>query len=463
MNFQQNTNVLSMTGTNQFVTTSFNQRIRGIKTFVDGIVCGLYTGLADMLFTAVNVTFQLSGEMIIAAAKMIRIDNTNFSVPTDIEIKTAGNNYITQYNPLVSGGINQISVRSSANGANRITCEDVTTNGYNELNANCVSNGGSNRIYANNGTGYNQIQANGTNGVNIIQATGAIGYNQLDATANYLSSGSTFNWSSTNNNVLIKAGTTLGNVAVEINNVPKLNIDQTNVVTNQRTYLAASTGNFLNRSIEFDTANNVSFIDFHNTTNGDADVRIRTDGGSALFADGYCGIECKAFSTPNQYQLGYSFNGTTNAPLISFAVQWTMDAPYAANNNQYLCGPMPDASRVNNPVKCFKIPFNCRMVGYTISGDTDAHALIAMRFRLGNALAGAGTLYYDQQGTLAANAIQNNAASVNLYGTAYNMTTIITNVGGIQINAGTALFLYGNYSAVMDNECVVTTFFQQLY
>ena len=145
-------------------------------------------------------------------------------------------------------------------------------------------------------------------------------------------------------------------------------------------------------------------------------------------------------------------------PLISFALTLYPE-DYNTTNSQLLVG-YPDANtaNVNNNIR---FPYNVRVAGWSVSGDTEAHASTTLRLRIGNNLGGAINLYLNQVGTLATNALQNNSATVSILGASYNMTSISTDVNST-IPAGTRVFFYENTSVNMACEMIFTVFFSQV-
>jgi hypothetical protein len=146
-------------------------------------------------------------------------------------------------------------------------------------------------------------------------------------------------------------------------------------------------------------------------------------------------------------------------PLCNFTLSGSSFA-FNGTSFQMSIGNSPDNSITNAPLT-FILPFICRVVAWSLSGDTDPHSAIALRMRISTAGSGGGTIYYDQQGNLAADRIRDKSVCMGLNGNIAGWTSVGFNNPTQTIPAGTQLFCFINTSANMANEFSITLFFQQ--
>jgi hypothetical protein len=265
----------------------------------------------------------------------------------------------------------------------------------------------------------------------------------LSNTTTDINSGDDCNITSVGDNVII-AGT---NYLTATNNVLTAGLLGYNRLAGE-TYVAYNSGT---NHIRTGNIPSYTFIDFlSGGGSGIAtsyDVRLASDGFGTSFAQGSFGIECLRISLNNNSMINYMIAGTPDA--------------FNTSSFQMLLGNHPD-NAVSNPCYKFSMPYKCRLVGWSIAGDTDLHSAIAMRFRVSTGLNGLGTVYYDQQGNLSANALTSHSCCMDLNGNVLGWTSVSNFNTGTTIPAGIELSSYVNTSSSMNCEFNIKYFFQQM-
>jgi len=152
-------------------------------------------------------------------------------------------------------------------------------------------------------------------------------------------------------------------------------------------------------------------------------------------------------------------NGTlcqtsTTSPLANWTISGTANLAGAFNFQCVMNG--------NGSVRCFTMPYNARCVGWSIAGSNAAHIAFIMRAALSTAVGRGGTIYYDQEGTLTANRLQDNSAYMDINNGSIGWTGVFFQTTPISIPKGVTLFCYLNTSVSLTLNCSVTYFFQQV-
>tara|TARA_R110002126_G_scaffold275767_1_gene421183 strand:+ start:495 stop:2699 length:2205 start_codon:yes stop_codon:yes gene_type:complete len=404
---------------------------------------------------------------------------------------TGGNNYFfgDGVNTLLTNGVN--SLESSGTSAISNKLENTTTGG-NTLRVvsgtNTIQNTGGSNLMTALTTGTNTIQS--VSGKNLITSTsGLIELTTANTTANGILIKNT---DTTTGGIRIENDGATGGIVIDTASGADMTLSQggstkfsisgagasqatnisggittiggttTNIQsTSQPLTLTTTTGGKIEIKSNVLTSTGINIENTNTTTGG---ITLKTNGSTGdinltssddvilTASSGQITLSSPIVSASTKYQI------TTN-PLVSFALT-LVPQDYNGTNSQLLIG-YPDANtaNVNNNIR---FPYRTRVVGWSVSGDTEAHSGVNITLTVGTALAGGTpTRYFRQTGTLSANALQNNSAMANIIGTGNNMTSITTD-NDAEIPQGTRVYFYENTSANMACEMMFVIYFQQV-
>jgi hypothetical protein len=443
---------LQVNGTDRIFLDATNTQLVGENVLVEGtspIIGSLLT--TPISFTTNSVekmnintmdTTLINGELIFTSTTD-RINATAFDA---VILNGKTNGAILQANAVTKLNCSTTSTTltntshtiTSTTGANTISSAN-TTAVANLLDA--TGTGGGNTIRVNNGTGGNTIfSIGGTNDIvgartsgnaNTIRATSG-GNNSITTT-----SGSNSITSASGNNTLTATG---GNNILEVGSG-----DGGNVIR------AIGTGPGLGGYNSIIALNN-----YYDATTGSHFIRTGAPPTTRLR------VNANQVNTTNELVCGEGYylgvDGITSRPLISFAMTF-YTTTYNTTAFPLTLG-FPDLN-TGNATPSLRFPYNVRCVGFSVSGDGDAHSALTLFVTISTAPGAGGTRYYRQSGALGASALQGNSANVNILGASNNIGSIVTS-NDSTIPTGTLLYFQANTSANMLCEMMFVFYFQQL-
>jgi len=233
-------------------------------------------------------------------------------------------------------------------------------------------------------------------------------------------------------------------------------LTNTNIATNG---ILTQTGNFTAKGATITLQDDTPSTHFSqtnvNTTINNAGINIQVDGVNHIVCS-TDNVAMNAELSTEGYYLGVS--GAKTSPLISFALN-LFPQNYNTTASQLVVGyPDGDPAQV---VYSIRFPYRVRCVGFSVSGDGDAHAAVDLTLTIGNNLAGAVTRYFRMTGSLAANALQNSSATANILGVGSSITSISV-VNDVEIPIGTRVYFYEETSASMATEMSFVFYFSQV-
>jgi hypothetical protein len=432
----------SGTGSNKMTTTSGDNYISaggaGVNTIITGTgVNNLSSGSSSAISNKLENT-STGGNTIRVLTGTNTIQNTG-GLNLMTALTTGTNSIISASATALANLIDAIT----ALGGNTIR----TTTGTNTIQ----NTGGSNLMTALT-TGTNTIQS--VSGANTIQNTGGSNImNALTTGTNTIQSVSGANniTSTTGQIKLSTAGVLTTSMLIENTNATTGGITLRTSGTSGDIVLKSTQVEFQDNSTDTHYTQTSTQTTITNTTtvietNDLIDIATFTE--SQVSINGGLGTE--------GYYLGVS--GALTAPLISFALT-LVPQDYNTTNSQLLIG-YPNAD-IGNVVNSIRFPYRTRVVGWSVSGDTESHSALNLTLTVGTALSGAVTRYFRQTGTLAASAIQSNSATADILGNGSNMTSITT-ANDAEIPSGTRVYFYENTSATMACEMMFVVYFSQV-
>ena len=154
------------------------------------------------------------------------------------------------------------------------------------------------------------------------------------------------------------------------------------------------------------------------------------------------------------------YSGNYSTPLCNFTLSG-IPRIYDGTTFQFTMGGIPNVNMLNSTIT-FRIPFKCRVVGWTLNGDGDTHSACTMYMRISTLAAGGGTIYYGQTGNMAANALQNQSLCMNLNGNVSGWTSVVLTNPIVTIPAGISLCCYATTSVALLSEFNIILWFQQM-
>ena len=467
------------------VPTTANQLVN--KTYADGLVSGagavLITGTqtitGDKTFggTTTYTGNIVANALTITPTELGYLDGATSNIQAQINLKandnavvhltgtetitgnktfsgiTTVNNSLlvsagTAINYLISAStiaIANLIEASSALGGNRIRCinggsnEIITGTGVNSLTSSATS-GNANLLTANGG-GNNQINA--SSGNNVLNSTS--GNNQLQvATVAKITTTSTIN--------------TLNNTTS--NKIQVGGVDKFSCTSTQNTFDNDST-NFLALGV-----NKMNMTSTINTLNNTASNKIQVGGVDKIVTTSTTNTITNANTNVvgELFAQEYGIGASTDAqptPLINFCLTG-VQTDFNVTTFYMNLGGVPSGDSTANLIRRFGLPFNAKPVGFSISGDDTNSPQTTFRMRLCTGLGGAGTVYYDQTGTIGLNALRNNSFTANLYGNVYGFTSVTTTTPAT-IPAGERFYCYiETLTSALLTEFTIAIFFQQM-
>jgi hypothetical protein len=357
---------------------------------------------------------------------------------------TTGTNTISSVNTTATanlieatgtGGGNTMRATGSGGGGNNIS----TFSGTNDI-VGARASGDANTIRAPSG-GNNAITS--TTGTNTITST--TGNNTITSTTGQikLETGAL-----TNTGILIEnTNTTTGGITLKTNgssgDIILSSVDNINITT------SGSAGDILITSQTADVEISCGAV-------GDA-IRL-INGTTTKMTITSSAINVASLISTEGYFTGVS--GAFTSPLVSFAIT-LYPTDYNTTSSQLSLG-YPDANTANVN-RVVRFPYRMRCVGWSVSGDGDAHSAVSLQLKITNQSGGAGgSIYYNQTGVLAANALQSSAAVCDLNGAVSGFSS--ANAATVNdITAGNNAFCWESTGGTnMNNEMLFVLFFQQV-
>jgi hypothetical protein len=119
----------------------------------------------------------------------------------------------------------------------------------------------------------------------------------------------------------------------------------------------------------------------------------------------------------------------------------------------------------SNRIYPLRLPYRAKVVGWSISGDADAHSALQITCKLNSGTGSSGgTTYFSQTNSLSASAITSNSATASINGFISNFATPpgAGTFSSSEIPAGTRLYGWVETSANLLTEFSITYFFQQV-
>lgn len=228
-----------------------------------------------------------------------------------------------------------------------------------------------------------------------------------------------------------------------------------------KTLINSTTG-----QIELKTgAGGITGINIENTSTTTGGITLKTNGSTGdinltsaydvilTASAGQITLTSPIVSASSKYQL-------STAPLISFCMVFIPETLNTTASQLGVGYPNADNTSVNIN---FRVPYNCRVVGWGLTGNAQTHSAVTMTFKINTGLGSTGgTTYFSQTGVLIENGLTSTSAVANISGSWGGFISIGTASPITTMVEGDRFYAWIGSSATMTNDFIVQVYFQQV-